>query len=338
METDRQERNDDVLGGTVDSPLPEHFNIAVDVCGRWAEDRSRFALYYEDEDGFTSAHTFWDIQRAANRLSNVLAALGTLPGDRVAILLPQCPEAAIAQIAIYQMGAVAVPLSQRLDPDALAYRLGDSGTHLAIVDQTMQTRLLPLRQKLPELRHVLGVGGPAAEGVRRWADVLALASPRYSPAATAASDPAMILYGSSTTGLPRCTLMAHRALIRQLGGYAGSHDGFPQPRDLFWSPADWASPDGLWNVLLPTWHFGVPLLAYKGRADGGKAFSLMEKYGVRNSFLPSAALRMMMAAVPEPRATYDLDVRTLVSGEQVDQAVLQWAREKLGVSIHEICR
>jgi acetyl-CoA synthetase len=133
--------------------------------------------------------------------------------------------------------------------------------------------------------------------------------------------------------------MAHRALIGQLGGYVCSHDCFPQPRDLFWSPADWASPDGLWNVLLPTWHFGVPLLAYKGRADGGKAFSLMEKYGVRNSFLPSTTLNMMMAAVPEPRAAYDLDVRTLASGgEAVGEAVLQWTREKLGVSIHEMLR
>jgi acetyl-CoA synthetase len=146
--------------------------------------------------GFTSAHTFWDIQREANRLSNVLAALGTLPGDRVAILLPQCPEAAIAQIAIYQMGAVAVPFVATPGPDALAYRLGDSGAHLAIVDETTQPRLLPLRQQLPELRHVLGVGGAAGEGVRRWAEVLAHASPRYTPAATAASDPAMILYGS----------------------------------------------------------------------------------------------------------------------------------------------
>ncbi|MBK8115742.1 MAG: acyl-CoA synthetase [Candidatus Accumulibacter sp.] len=88
--------------------VPERFNLAVDVCGRWAAERHRFALYYEDASGFTSAHTFWDIQRQANRLSNVLAALGTLPGDRVAILLPQCPEAAIAQIAICQMGALAV--------------------------------------------------------------------------------------------------------------------------------------------------------------------------------------------------------------------------------------
>jgi acetyl-CoA synthetase len=122
--------------------VPEKFNIAVAVCGRWAADRSRFALYYEDESGFTSAHTFWDIQRQANRLANVLAALGTLAGDRVAILLPQCPETAIAHVAIYQMGALAVPLSHLFGPDALEYRLGDSAAHVAIVDDSSLPKLL----------------------------------------------------------------------------------------------------------------------------------------------------------------------------------------------------
>lgn len=58
--------------------VPARYNIGVDVCGRWAHDRGRFALYTEDEAGASSAWTFWDIQRAANRLSNVLAALATL--------------------------------------------------------------------------------------------------------------------------------------------------------------------------------------------------------------------------------------------------------------------
>lgn len=94
--------------------VPERFNIGVDICGRWADDRSRFALYYEDELGHTSAWTFRDIQQAANRLSNVLAALGTQRGDRVAIMLPQRPQTGIAHVAIYQMGGVAVPLSHLL--------------------------------------------------------------------------------------------------------------------------------------------------------------------------------------------------------------------------------
>jgi len=317
--------------------VPQTFNIAVDVCGRWAGERSRFALYYEDESGFTSAHTFWDIQGQANRLANVLAALGTLAGDRVAIVLPQCPETAIAHVAIYQMGALAVPLSHLFGPDALEYRLGDSGAHVAIVDADSLPKLFALRDRLPQLRHVIGVGATLGNGVKPWAEVLEHASPRYTPMLTAADDPAMIIYTSGTTGKPKGALMAHRTLLGNLSGYACSHDFFPQPGDMFWSPADWAWTGGLWDVLLPTWHFGMPLLAYKGRFDAGKAFSLLEKYGIRNSFLFPTALKMMMKAVPEPRAHYDLDLRSIMSaGEPVGEAVFHWAREKLGVTINEM--
>jgi acetyl-CoA synthetase len=317
--------------------VPEKFNISVAVCGRWAPDRSRFALYYEDESGFTSAHTFWDIQRQANRLANVLAALGTLAGDRVAILLPQCPETAIAHVAIYQMGALAVPLSHLFGPDALEFRLGDSAAHVAIVDDSSLPKLLALRDRLPQLRHVIGVGTALGNGVKPWAEVLEHASPRYTPALTAADDAAMIIYTSGTTGKPKGALMAHRTLLGNLSGFVCSHDFFPQSGDMFWSPADWAWTGGLWDVLLPTWHFGMPLLAYKGRFDPGKAFSLIEKYGIRNSFLFPTALKMMMKAVPEPRAQYDLDLRSIMSaGEAVGEAVFHWAQEKLGVTINEM--
>ena len=60
--------------------VPERFNIARACCGRWASDRSRFALYWEDESGAASAWSFWDIQKDANRLSNALAALGVRAG------------------------------------------------------------------------------------------------------------------------------------------------------------------------------------------------------------------------------------------------------------------
>jgi acetyl-CoA synthetase len=317
--------------------VPERFNIAVDVCSRWAEDRSRFALYYEDEDGFTSAHSFWDIQREANRLSNALAALGTLRGDRVAIILPQCPETAVAHVAIYQMGAVAVPLSHLFGPDALEFRLADSAAHVVIVDETSLPKLAELRDRLPHLKHVIGIGELEAHGVKSWGAVLEHASTRYTPTDTAADDPAMIIYTSGTTGNAKGALMAHRTLIGNLTGYVCSHDFFPQPRDMFWSPADWAWTGGLWDVLLPTWHFGMPLLAYKGRFDAQKAFVLMEKYGVRNTFLFPTALKMMMKAVPDPKAAYDVDLRSIMSaGEPVGEAVFHWAKEKLGVSINEM--
>lgn len=336
MFIDRQTSSYDALCRSFRWQLPERFNIGVDLCGRWAEDRSRFALYYEDESGFSSAYTFWDIQRQANRLSNVLAALGTLSGDRVALILPQCPEAAIAHVAIYQMGALAVPLSPLCTPDALAYCLGDAGAHLAIVDAATLPTLRQLRDQLPQLQHLLGVGAVAGQDLKRWEEVLEHASVRYTTAATAAHDPALILYPSGRTARPKGVLLAHRTLLGSLSGYVCSHEFFPQPRDLFWSPADWASTAGLCDGWWPTWHFGMPLLVYPGRFDAARAFALIEKYGVRNSLFSASALQRMMEAVPDPKAIYDLDLRTLVStGGPVSVAVSHWAREKLGVTINE---
>ena len=340
MELDRQATSYAELCQNFRWQIPERFNLAVDVCGRWADERSRFALYYEDADGFTSAHTFWDIQREANRLANVLAALGTLPRDRVAIVLPQRPEAAITLVAICQMGALAVPLSPFLDADALAWRLADSGTHVAIVDGIAAPRLRAIRQRLPQLRHVLGVGCAAGEDIRLWVEVLEHASPRYTPVVTAAGDPAMILYGGSrdpAAGEAGGVLLAQRTLLGSLGGFVCAHDFYPQPQDLFWSPTDWASPAGLFGGLLPTWHFGMPLLAYNGSFEAGKSFALIEKYGVRNCFFTPSDLQLLRMAMPEPRLAHDLDLRSLVSGgEPIDDALACWARDKLGVPINRI--
>ena len=94
--------------------VPERYNMARACCGNWAADRGRFALYWEDESGAMAAYSFWDLQQAANRLSNALAALGVKRGDRVAIILPQRPETVIAYIAVFQMGAVALHTALRL--------------------------------------------------------------------------------------------------------------------------------------------------------------------------------------------------------------------------------
>ena len=55
-------------------------------------------------------------------------------GDRVAVLLPQTREAVAAHVAIYKLGAIAVPLASVFGVDALAYRLVDSGTKVVITD------------------------------------------------------------------------------------------------------------------------------------------------------------------------------------------------------------
>ena len=317
--------------------VPQRYNIAHACCGQWAADRNRFALYWEDESGAAASFSFWDIQMAANRLSNALAALGVKRGDRVAIILPQRPETAIAYIAIFQMGAIALPLSHLFGPEALEYRLSHAEASVALVEPTTFANLWAVKDKVPTLRHVIGVGGARESGVHSYEALLEKASRNFTPLDTGADDPALIIYTSGTTGPPKGALKAHRVLIGNVPGFVHSHDFFPQPGDMFWSPADWAWTGGLMDALLPAWMFGVPILGYRGRFDAERAFYLLDKYGVRNSFLFPTALKLMMKALPRPREKYSLNIRSIMSaGESVGVTVIEWAKAELGVTINEM--
>ncbi len=317
--------------------VPARFNIGAACCGRHSADRTRFALYWEDEAGSSEAYTFWDLQQRANRLSNALAGLGVKRGDRVGIILPQRPETAIAHIACYQMGVVAMPLSVLFGPDALEYRLQNSETVAALVDPASLPGLAQIRDKLPHLKHVIGVAGARESWVLSWGKLLDEASRHFSPVDTAAGEPALLVYTSGTTGPPKGALMPQRVLLGNLPGFVHSHDLFPQEGDLFWSPADWAWTGGLMDALLPSLYHGIPLLGYRGRFDPEKSFWLMQKYGVRNAFLFPTALKMMMKTVPQPTKGYELSLRSIMSaGESVGETVFEWSRKALGITVNEM--
>ena len=317
--------------------VPARFNIAQACCTRWAADRTRFGLYWEDESGARAAYTYWDLQRDANRLSNALAALGIRRGDKVALILPQRPETVLAHLAVYQLGAIAVPLSFLFGPDALEYRLQNSEARVAFTDPQSLPNLLPIRARVDGLAHVIGVAGARAEGVQPIEDLLARAAPTFEAVETAALDPALLIYTSGTTGPPKGALMPHACMLGNLPGFVHSHDGFPQPGDVFWSPADWAWTGGLMDALLPTMYFGQPIVGYRGRFDPERALDLMARYQVRNSFLFPTALKMMMKAFPRPRERFEVNLRSIMSaGEAVGTTVLEWTRDALGVTINEM--
>jgi len=317
--------------------VPARFNIGAACCSRHVHDRNRLALRWEDEDGSVASLTFSELQHEANRLSNALTALGVVRGDRVAIVLPQRPETAIAHIACYQMGAVATPLSILFGAEALEYRLRDSDAVVVLVDPASLQNLAPIRDRLGSLKQVVGVGGARESWTVSWEALLDKASRDFLAADTTAGDPALLIYTSGTTGLPKGALMTQRALLGNIPGFVHSHDLTPQAGDLFWSPADWAWTGGLMDALLPSLYQGCPILGYRGRFDPEKAFWLLRKYAVRNAFLFPTALKMMMKAVPEPRKRHPLSLRSIMSGgESVGEAVFDWSHEKLGVTVNEM--
>ncbi len=312
--------------------LPERFNIGVACCDVHAPGNSRIALIYEAPDGRVERFSFDDLMRLSNRCANALQGLGVRRGDRVGVLLPQRPETAIAHLAIYKLGAVAVPLFVQFGPDALEHRLADSGARALITDGE---NLVKLPAGLPDLATILVVEGDSG-GHRMFWPTLEAARDAFAPVDTAAEDPALIIYTSGTTGKPKGALHAHRVLLGHLPGVQLPHDFFPQPGDLYWTPADWAWIGGLLDVLLPSLYFGVPVLAHRARKfDPEEAFALIGRHRVRNAFLPPTALKMMRP-VAAPRARFGFDLRSVASGgEALGEDILAWSREALGLSVNE---
>ena len=312
--------------------VPARFNIASAACDRHATGANRLALIYEAPDGTVERFTFDDLARLSNRCANMLTALGIRRGDRVAVLLPQRPETAIAHLAIYKLGAVAVPLFVQFGPDALEHRLADSGAKALITDGE---NLAKVPADLPDLATVLVVEGDPGRHTLFWPG-LDRASDAFAAANTAADDPALIIYTSGTTGKPKGALHAHRVLPGHLPGVQLPHDFFPRPGDLYWTPADWAWIGGLLDVLLPSLYLGVPVLAHRARKfDPEEAFALMARHGVRNAFLPPTALKMMRQ-VAAPQRRFGLELRSVASGgEALGEDILAWGREALGVGINE---
>lgn len=326
--------------------VPEHYNIAHDICDRHAEhaDRAdRVALYYEDAAGNESQYTFRQLKILSNKLANVLSERGLTAGDRIAILLPQSLETIVAHVATYKLGAIAVPLTVLFRQDALLHRLGDSGCKAIVMAAESLSVVEPLLNQLPELTTIVVTGTespPEIDGRRAisFRNATDAASDQFTPADTLADDPAIIIYTSGTTGNPKGALHAHRFLLGHLPAVELSHDFFPQEGDRFWTPADWAWIGGLINALFSSLHHAVPIVGCesRGRFDPEQAFALMEKYQVRNAFLPPTALRMM-AQAPDVTTRYRLNLRSIMSGgESLGSQTLDWARDALGVRINEI--
>ena len=314
--------------------IPRNYNMAWDICDKWVEEESRVALLYETKDGEVARYTFKDIHLLSNRLANVFATLGLAVRDRVGILLPQRPEVGISHLATYRSGAIAVPLFTLFGQDALRYRLKDSGAKIVVTDSVGANSIASIRDELPDLRTVINIDG-ASDGAEDFYALLERGSDSFKTVHTAAEDPALIIYTSGTTGDPKGALLPHRTMIGHMPGVEFSHDFLGQQGDLIWSPADWAWIGGLVDVLFAAWQLGVPVIARRfEKFDPDQALYLMERFAVRNVFMPPTALRMMRN-ISSKKFT-GLNLRSLASGGESLGAELQdWSKNTLGIFINE---
>lgn len=314
--------------------IPKEFNIAAAICDRHVG-ANRAALLVETAGGMTEM-SFEHLQDRSRRLANALSAAGVAKGDRVGILLPQCPETLIAHLAAYRLGAIALPLFTLFGPEAIEYRLNDSGAKVVVSNAAGIEKLLDVADRLTASPVLISIDERRDGRVLEWGKLVDAASADHTLVATSSEDPAIIVYTSGTTGNPKGVLYAHRTLLGHLPGVELPHDFFPQPGDRMWTPADWAWAGGLMDVLLPSLFHGVPVVAKRlQKFDPEEAFALMAKFDVRNAFMPPTALKMMRQ-VERPQSKFRYAMRSIASGgERLGQEMLEWGRQTFGFTINE---
>jgi hypothetical protein len=274
---------------------------------------------------------------------------GVRRGDRVAIVLPQRFETAVAYMAVLQMGAVAMPLSILFGPEALEFRLQDSEAVLAICDEASIGAVQGVRARCPQLRAVIGRSG---HGRRPGRGGPCGAPPDFALVDTQADDPAVLIYTSGTTGNPKGALIPHRALIGNLSGFICSQNWFGfdpaasnpgrcggrrvrrtvrAAKAVFWSPADWAWTGGLMDALLPTCISAAP--SSPTTAASARAGVHADAAARRDAQLsvPDRA-QGHDEGLPEPAQTVrDCKLQAIMSaGEAVGDAVFAYCRDAAG--------
>ncbi len=316
--------------------IPEYFNIAEAICDRHAGDAAKIALIYENEDGTVQDWSFQQIQKLSNQLANWFVSQRIQQGDRVGIVLTQRPETPICHIAAFKMGAISIPLANLFGREALKYRLQDSGAKIVFTEAENLDLLLSIKEELDSLEFVVLVGKGGTNNNLQFDALLSGRPDVFKTLKTEAEQPALIIYTSGTTGNPKGALHAHRSLIGHLTGFEMSHNHYPKPGDLSWTPADWAWIGGLMNILFCSWYYGQRVFAFRSKKfDPDQALEQMAKHRIKNVFLPPTVLRMIRQ-VPNVKR-YGVTLRSLMSaGESLGVDTLIWTEQSFGIAVNEM--
>ncbi len=315
--------------------IPAQYNIADDVCDRWADDPDRVALVYEDVNKNIRSYTFADIRKFANQLANTLRAYGLERGDRVTLLLAQDPECAIGHVACWKAGMVSGPCSVLFGSDAISYRLNDCGARVLVTDSANFEKVHAIRGDCPSLERILVIDGQP-EGSENFWTAIENASDEFENVRTASDDIAWISYTSGTTGMPKGSVQPHRMMLGHMPSLEFIYDFFPQDKDALWSPADWAWMAGLMDVIMPGWFHGCKVVATAMKGfDAEDAYRILAQHEITLALLTPTMLKLMRQ-VPDPLSRHNLKLRAVLSGgEAVGAGLLEWAQSELNIGINE---
>jgi len=329
-------------------------NVAYNCLDRHVEAGvgSRVALYFEGEPGDEQVYTYATLLAAVRKAANALADLGVGHGDRVAIYLPQIPEAIISMLAVARLGAIHSVIFGGFSADSLASRIQDANAKLVITADGgyRKGKASPLKPAVdealagnncPSVEHVLVVErtGGEVEWVEGrdiwWQDAMHAAAEEHVAEAFDAENPLFILYTSGTTGKPKGILHTSGGYLTQAAYTHRNVFDLKPETDVYWCTADVGWITGHSYVAYGPLANGATQVIYEGTPDAphpGRWWEIIQKYGVTQLYTAPTAIRSFMKlgrAIPD---AFNLgSLRLLGSvGEPINPEAWMWYREVIG--------
>lgn len=333
----------DMLLKRTDWPALERYNLAHELCDRWANDPAKvnqLALRYETKDGQRGGYTYGELRDLSNRFANVLAGLGVQKGDRVGGLLPKVPAILPVLLGVWKLGAVYVPLFTAFAAPAVAYRLRHSEASVVVTDETQLPKIREARQSaegLPNLKHLIVVTDETTQleegAVNFWAAVKA-ASPDFKTVETTLDDLMVIQYTSGSTGQPKGAMLPHKLGLNMFPYVLYAMD--LREDDVFWGGADPGWAYGLLLCLPGPLMIGNTATLIEAPFTPELCWQVLERYGVTNFAYAPTAYRALVAAGAELCHKYNLKLRVASSaGEPLNPEVINWFQQELKVPVYD---
>ncbi|HEY1322650.1 MAG TPA: acetate--CoA ligase, partial [Streptosporangiaceae bacterium] len=288
------------------------------------------------KDGRVTELSYADLKRQTGRFANVLRELGVARGDRVFSLLGRVPDLYVAALGTLKNVSVFSPLFPAFGPEPIRerLRLGDAKV-LVTSPELYRRKIMPIRDTLPGLEHVLIAGEPPDDKTIGLTEALAAADDEFDIPATDPEEMALLHFTSGTTGKPKGAVHVHQAVVAHRATAAFALD--LRPGDVFWCTADPGWVTGTSYGIVAPLVLGVTLVTDAAEFEARRWYQLLADQKVTVWYTAPTAIRMLMRYGSGLPASYDLSALRFIAsvGEPLNPDAVVWGQDTLGLPIHD---
>ncbi len=324
--------------------VPEMFNFATDVIGKWARDPSKLAMLWVGQDGEERRITFAQFAERFSRSANAFAELGIKKGDRVLVMLPRIPEWWESVLGLMKIGAIPIPCTTLLTPKDIQFRAGVAEAAALITDAEGSHKFDQVRGECPSIRVAVLVDGHNADlsGREWWTSyhqIVDEASPEFTGPKTSSDDPCLVYFTSGTVGYPKMVLHTHASypIGHTITGkyWLDLHED-----DLIWNLSEMGWAKAAYSNLFGPWVMGAAMFIQdaRGKFNAIETLEMLHKYPITTLCAPPTAYRMMV--LDEPMAYLKANPPQALryctgAGEPLNPEVIKVWQDVTGMTIRD---